>query len=368
MNGQWIGSFDGTRSGDVIINIDDRGSYFQGVAYLKYSESTIPTTCAAFKTIGKDLMFAFRTQDLWAVHPQAGNVITPEEVQKLYPDLVPASYADVKGTWNDRSLSMEWRTDTGDFGSCTLPKSRAIQPSTLKPLEMSWAKFKIQVASLAGSRHLFRGQGERWRLRTGFHRTGRADLVRFVSEDIQVLHRHLSVRTKHIFNLANSYENGAFFNLVQHHGYPTPLLDWTFSPYVAAFFAYRKIPKSEEAGDRNRRVRVFMLDERWRADIQQVSMLDRPFPHFSIAEFIAIENERLVPQQSISAITNLDDIETYIQEIEATRGTSYLTAIDLPAEERQDVFRELAYMGVTAGSLFPGLDGACEELKERNFR
>jgi hypothetical protein len=25
------------------------------------------------------------------------------------------------------------------------------------------------------------------------------------------------------------------------------------------------------------------------------------------------------------------------------------------------------YMGITAGSLFPGLDGACEELTQRNF-
>jgi hypothetical protein len=29
--------------------------------------------------------------------------------------------------------------------------------------------------------------------------------------------------------------------------------------------------------------------------------------------------------------------------------------------------RELALMGITAGSLFPGLDGACEELRERLF-
>jgi len=28
---------------------------------------------------------------------------------------------------------------------------------------------------------------------------------------------------------------------------------------------------------------------------------------------------------------------------------------------------DLSYMGITAGSLFPGLDGTCEELRERNF-
>ena len=35
-------------------------------------------------------------------------------------------------------------------------------------------------------------------------------------------------------------------------------------------------------------------------------------------EFIAIDNERLIPQQSISSLTNVDDIETYIRSTEQT--------------------------------------------------
>jgi hypothetical protein len=54
-------------------------------------------------------------------------------------------------------------------------------------------------------------------------------------------------------------------------------------------------------------------------------------------------------------------------EMEAKENTKYLEAIDLPASERNHVMRELALMGITAGTLFPGLDGACEGLKERNF-
>jgi len=193
-------------------------------------------------------------------------------------------------------------------------------------------------------------------------------VIRFLNDDIPVLHRHLSARTRHIFNLKDADENGAFFNLAQHHGYPTPLLDWTYSPYVAAFFAYRDI-RATGSADPNKRVRVFILDQRWKVEINQILFATRPFPHFSIGEFIAIENERMIPQQSISAITNVDDIETYIQSAAQKfgKGVPYLTAIDLPASERPAVFRELSYMGITAGSLFPGLDGACEELKERNF-
>jgi hypothetical protein len=45
----------------------------------------------------------------------------------------------------------------------------------------------------------------------------------------------------------------------------------------------------------------------------------------------------------------------------------YLKAIDIPWRERSKVMRELRYMGITAGAMFPGLDGICEELKELNF-
>jgi len=233
---------------------------------------------------------------------------------------------------------------------------------------MRWADFKQHVSPLSGKGHLFRGQSGPWRLRTAFHRTSRADLLRFVNEDIRVLHRRLSLRTRHVFNLANADENGAFFNLVQHHGYPTPLLDWSYSPFVAAFFAYRGVTKKHVA-DKNPedRVRIFTLDKRWRSDVNQIIALERAFPHFSVAEFIAIDNERLIPQQSVSTITNVDDIESYVRTMETSNKQSYLSAIDLPACDRSEVYCELAFMGITAGALFPGLDGACEELRERNF-
>jgi hypothetical protein len=200
------------------------------------------------------------------------------------------------------------------------------------------------------------------------HINGRADLNRYVNEDIQILHKQLSGRTKHIFNLENPNENGAFYNLLQHHGYPTPLLDWTYSPYVAVFFAYRWITnKDADNADPNKKVRVHVFDQaRWKTDWTQLHAVLSTAPHFSVEEFMSIENQRMTPQQSASTLTNLDDIETYIKSKE-TRGKPHLTAIDLPVRERRKVMNELTYMGITAGSLFPGLDGACEELKERNF-
>jgi hypothetical protein len=110
-----------------------------------------------------------------------------------------------------------------------------------------------------------------------------------------------------------------------------------------------------------------MFDQmQWRGTYNQIPKVTSCPPHFSIQEFIAIDNERLIPQQSISSITKIDDIESYIHSRE-TAERRYLQMIDLPVSERPHVMRELSVMGITAGLLFPGLDGACEELKERNF-
>jgi hypothetical protein len=68
--------------------------------------------------------------------------------------------------------------------------------------------------------------------------------------------------------------------------------------------------------------------------------------------------------RSSRSLTNVDDIETYMM---TKNNVEYLKAIDIPVKERGNVMRELRYMGITAGSMFPGLDGLCEELRELNF-
>lgn len=101
--------------------------------------------------------------------------------------------------------------------------------------------------------------------------------------------------------------------------------------------------------------------------MEQILFIEFPRLHLSVGDFLAFENERLIPQQAASIVTNVDDIETYIATRERDDDKKYLTAIDLPAQQREEVMQDLSYVGITAGTLFPGLDGACEELSERNF-
>ncbi len=371
MNGQWIGNYTGTNNGYIIVNIDDRGDHFEGVAYLFEDAPHLKLALPDNKTLifvtnflinGKTNPFEFQTQQLEIISD-----VVRDNIKKIYPNFRISENAQVKGSWDDDELTINWETDIGSVGRSVLPKSKADKPSERIPIIKDWNGYKEYVVSKE-KRLLFRGQNKPRRLRTAFHKTGRANLVRFINEDIPTLHKRLSAKTRHIFNLSIPNENGAFLNLIQHHGYPTPLLDWSYSPYVAAFFAYRGITNSEASkAAETEKVRIFVFDQaQWEKDFNQPLDILGPWPYLSIAEFIAIDNERMIPQQAASTVTNIDDIESYIKSKE-TEGKQYIEVIDLPVKERTKVMRELSYMGITATSLFPGLDGACEELRERFF-
>jgi hypothetical protein len=85
-------------------------------------------------------------------------------------------------------------------------------------------------------------------------------------------------------------------------------LDWTWSPYVAAFFAYRKLRTG--GAKRGSKVRIFKLDLREGNKIPQVDKVFPARPHVSMLDAVAFDNPRVIPQQAISTISNVDDIET----------------------------------------------------------
>ena len=369
MHGQWIGRYEGSNKGLVIVDLDDCGSHFEGSA-LVTDDDGLPASVVFLRSKDRASTQRFENLPINFLQPNTFELATREELisqfgeQGIELSLPHTGTADFEHS--DEGLKIAWRTDIGTEGSTFLHHSQAGMPSVLQPITnvTNWAEFKECVVNLELGRFMFRGQAGPWRLRTSFHRTRRKNLGKFIGTDVPRLHQVLSGRTRHLFNLMDAPQNGAFWNLIQHHGYPTPLLDWSHSPFVAAFFAFRE----KRLAHHGEKVRVLMFDrEQWCSDFQQMQKVAPCGPHFSVLEALAIENERLVPQQALSSISNIDDIESYIQAQEQHTGRTYLFAIDLPASFQTKAMNELALMGITAGSLFPGLDGTCEEWRTRLF-
>jgi hypothetical protein len=367
LEGQWIGTADGANAGLVVVDLDLMGSHYSGHAYLFEDDPNAPSTLARLRTIDLDNRQFLAKCELAALHPTLPHVVSRDDLGRDFPDVQFPTTADIRFELQSEGLAAEWETDIGTSGRAILQRSQADQPSLLRPVDglTSWSDFKNYALDLPPRQYIFRGQDCTKRLRTSFHRTRRKDLVTYLTADMPHAHHVLTARTRHLFNLGNPIENGAFLNLLQHHGYPTPLLDWSYSPFVAAFFAYR-FRRVRDPEDNV--VRIFCFDKgAWERDFQQIQSLAFARMHFSLMEALTIENPRAMPQQSVSSVTNLDDIETYIVAQQQRTGNEYLKVIDLPFAERRKVMEELSLMGITAGSLFPGLDGACEEMRGRYF-
>jgi FRG domain. len=367
MDGQWIGRADGDVPGTAVVEIDDFGPTLDLIAYLFPDDISLPGTAVRLKPRDRGPVFELLHAPLIPVDPAAGFWLTRPILAEQYPGVTLSEYGDVRlEVHGDGRLSFSFKTEITSGGG-TLLKSRADQPSELVPSASikSWDKFKETVWSVEPNRFFYRGQSDRRRLRTSFHRTCRKNLAIYRDVDVDELRRALSSRLKHVFDRREPSQTGAFYNLLQHHGYPTPLLDWTLSPFVAAYFAFN--PKVDRREERDC-VRIFTFDAKaWREDYLQSSATAYARPHFSIIELLAIENPRMVPQQATATITNIDDIETYLIARGVERGKQYITPIDLPISDRQQALSDLNLMGINAGALFPGLDGACEALRYKNF-
>ena len=355
MKGQWIGKYksQGGVDGKLIINIDKVKNHFEGAAF-RYTDDKTLNSVAYFSTNNLNSEQNITT-DIYPVNPKNGRQISWKVIENT----------EIKLEVIDDKLHVDASSGLGFTLTSVLTKSSKNDGSKIEGEKMSWRQFKSHISGTLESQCLFRGQKEPWKLRTSFHQQGRYRIDTFANKDVQELHQRLSSITSHFFDRTDPIQNGSFWNLLQHHGYPTPLLDWSYAPSVAAFFAFREWPKDYD-GEEHARIYLFDNDA-WKNNYPQIADLITFFPHLSVMNFVPIDNPRIVPQQAVTTITNIDDIEAYVLELESQNNTQYLQAIDIPANQREEVMSDLKFMGITEDSMFPSIDRVCEELKERNF-
>ena len=368
MKGHWIGNYSGSNQGQIIVELDEQSDCYLGWAYLFDAQEGYPHSSALIRTPNKQSEQEFEV-GVGPINSDVAGIASWEPIKQRLPDFQFPTSATVKMRLVGNSMKIEWTTNIGTVGEALLPKSQADQTSELTVSKIdTWNKFKEYVFGLTHRKYIFRGQRESssWRLKTLFHRSDRADLKRLIYADIAEIYRATVNVTAHKFDMKDADERGAFYALVQHHGFPTPLLDWTYSPFVAAFFAFSELPKSTPQNDK--KCRLFVFDaQQWETDFRPFVHVSGVPPHFSIMTPLALGNPRMVQQQALVTLTNIDDLESYIRNREQEEGQTYLQAIDLPASSRAEVMKDLDMMGITAASLFPGIDGICRYQKERLF-
>ena len=251
---------------------------------------------------------------------------------------------------------------------------------------VSWSQFleianRLDVGPAPVRPYAFRGHGEAtWELQPSLLRALRtlnateAQALyleeRTIAEFRAQAHLHVP---PNVFTTTTDIVS--WLTLMQHHGAPTRLLDWSRSVFVAAYFAVIDCPDADGA--------IWVVHiESLHAKMQQTHG-DVGFPKNEkairekfmqpnaplVVTFVERKNrsDRMIAQQgTFSICQNVLGHHGHIMA-DALQGTDdnlHFAKLIIPARLKLSFLRKLRSMNITANALFPGLDGVARSVGE----
>jgi len=234
-----------------------------------------------------------------------------------------------------------------------------------------WSEFYEEVRRFRNHKHyVWRGQRRgypEWKLQSKFDRR---PVYSDERERKKILEEHLDQFQKAIRGRRGTnppeLKDNELWALGQHYGLVTPFLDWTESPFVAAYFAFVKQVDGAKQNESKRVVYGLNRDiERWYQKTIYIVGKERRSTADYFIEFPRIEtheNVRFLAQACVSTKSlKGQDIKQSVQKCyneKNHRNRIILVEISIGDSEREECLRDLSMMNINHASLFPDIEGA----------
>lgn len=205
----------------------------------------------------------------------------------------------------------------------------------------------------------FRGQSSQWELKPSLYRTQLRSPDTPMDHESRVINAF--VQRASVYGAdANLFHASRWFDLLalmQHHGAPTRLLDWTSSAAIALRFAYRKIVQRADS-----KPVIFAADISAINDASDGKSMEQYAPGQTdwpmhprfITKHVAT-HPRMVHQNGIFLLFGR------LPEPRARLPSKSLVKVTISAPP-EEVWHKLGRSGITETIMFPDLDGLGREL------
>lgn len=253
--------------------------------------------------------------------------------------------------------------------SVSAPRERPL--AVRRILVRTWSAYLELIVRGAFAGWAFRGQADaRWPLETSLARYLRTFAIdprvwqRQEERALRIFKRKAHALVQHLPDAEGDFE---WLALMEHHGAPTRLLDFTWSPYVAAFFALETATTTAAVWAIDP-VRVVAAAQR-RTGVRSLAALDPRRAAVLARRYLAGRqrfvwvgepermNPRLVAQSGTFCMPSV--LEPSVDQLLAQDPIARpgIVRLELDPALRTPGLRQLYQMNVTRSTLFPGLDG-----------
>lgn len=243
-------------------------------------------------------------------------------------------------------------------------------------------------------RYCFRGQSNsKWELKPTFERLSKEDYLPFNKEWQLITEKYMVDNYKSAFHLFSDHttiyptikNNLDWLSIMQHHGAATRLLDMSYSPFIATFFALSDVLSQSKAAC----IWMFPLDifDTINKKILKINAEDEEIEIFKEYQnltfelgkgidiigysFLDVPSLRPYSQKGgfLFSLSNEKNFEELLH-LYSNENKKNIIKIEFNKKDINEVklaLKDLSYMNISFSTLFPGLDGYTKDLLIRAY-